>query len=93
MKKELQTALIVALALALCFAGCRKEAGHTCKFDLCPYKGYQSFPGVIYTGETTIHPEDEGSDSWALDRLHFDYPNASYDELEEKLFTAQIINH
>lgn len=90
MKKEIQTALIVALALALCFAGCRKQTGHTCKFNLCPYKGYTSFPGVINTGETTINYEEEpGSDAWALDQLHFEYPNVSYGELEEKLFTTK----
>jgi hypothetical protein len=91
MKKELQTIGIILLALALCFAGCRKDiAGHACSFDKCPYKGYASFPDVINTGETTVNQEEEpGSDVWALDSLHFQFPNASYDELEERLFTTK----
>jgi hypothetical protein len=90
MKKELQTIGIILLALALCFAGCRKDiAGHTCPFDKCPYKGYTTFPGVINTGETKVDIEQEWSDTWAIDQFHFKYPYLSYDELEEKLFTTQ----
>lgn len=78
--------LLIAFII-ICFASCTKyNTGHECPFKLCPYKGYRTFPGVINTGENKVDAEQEGSDTWAIDRLHFEYPNASYDELESILF-------
>ena len=67
-------------------SSCIKDSSHSCPFDHCPYKGYGSFPGVIHTGDTRVSHELEGSDIWAIDKLHFKYPSAPYDELEERLF-------
>jgi hypothetical protein len=74
------------LLCCLLLMACTKEISHTCPFELCPYKGYSSFPGVINTGEKTVDTAAIGTDLWCIDKLHFDYPHASYDELEDLLF-------
>jgi hypothetical protein len=76
--------LIICLILLI---SCTKQSNeHICPFELCPYKGYLVFPGVINTGETIVDKEQEGSDTYCIDKLHFEFPNASYDELEDLLF-------
>lgn len=94
MKKEtLQFIAIMILALSFCFVSCSKakpevSGGHLCPYTHCPYKGLKSFEGVINTGETVVDEQQEGSDTYYLDMLHWEYPYASYDELEETLFYA-----
>lgn len=89
MKRVYQTIAIILLCLAFCFAGCKKEvSSHNCRFELCPYKGFAYFPGVINTGESEVDKDQNGTDTWVIDRLHFDYPNDNYNELETRLETS-----
>jgi membrane-associated PAP2 superfamily phosphatase len=87
MKKLLFFLILIHAAI---FISCKKEqTPHDCPFDLCPYKGFVSFPGLIATGETMPDPEFEGTDTEAIDAMHFIYPAASYDELDSILFTPK----
>lgn len=82
-------AILFCLALALLgsLVSCTKsDSGHRCKWEHCPYKGYQSFPGVIHTGETEVDKEAEGGDTWCIDQLHMEFPELEYDELEIKMW-------
>jgi hypothetical protein len=63
-----------------------KGKPHECPFELCPYKGHTYFNGVINTGETSVDREQDETDTYYIDKLHFKYPSASYDELETMLF-------
>lgn len=63
----------------------KASRGHHCPFGKCPYMGYLQFPGVIATGDSVIYDSDPASDVYKLDKLHFKYPAASYDDLEETL--------
>lgn len=82
----LALSLIVAL-LALKTAHFRQSKGHQCPWVNCPYKGVKmadrSEAISAYTGT------DEGSDSFCVDYLHFEYPGMSYDQLETYLFTGK----
>lgn len=88
-KQHLQTIAIVLIALSASFAGCTKADSpnldaHHCPCAMCPYRGLQSFTGVIHTGQVRVDREMEGTDLYYIDILHFVYPCASYDELEER---------
>jgi hypothetical protein len=92
--KVLLTYAVLILILIGChkamdyeFEQMKRKDGHTCPFDLCPYKGLHTFSGVIHTGESVVDTSvEEGTDLWCIDALHFEYPNDSYDQLEDKLF-------
>jgi hypothetical protein len=86
MKKILIALTYAGVVYTAAFASYFGGNTHSCPFELCPYKGYISFEGVINTGESTIDVEQDGSDTWAIDKLHFQYPAASYDSLETMLF-------
>lgn len=67
------------LFILLVICSCNKQNPHTCPFNGCPFKEEITFThGCGYC--------DQGSDCWALDSLHFEFPFASYDDLEDKLF-------
>lgn len=91
MKKDAgQTIAIILIALVACLVACKradnpKSDTHYCRWEKCPYWGLKSFSGVIHTGEVCVDYEAEGTDLYYLDLLHFEYPRASYDELETML--------
>lgn len=75
---------IIFIIAALC--SCKKQdtnQGHQCRWNLCPYKGVtpdKNGKAVRqYTGT-------DGGDSYSIDILHLEYPQANYDELEQMLF-------
>lgn len=72
--------LIASIIVLAEVFGCNKQTtSHICKWDLCPFKGQESFTrgcGLC----------DQGTDCWALDSLHVVYPVLEYDELETVLF-------
>lgn len=72
-------ALIVSIGLLYNLNG--QNSPHTCEFKMCPFKGQVKFVDDICGC-------DVGSDCWALDKIHFDYPNWSYDECEKELFST-----
>lgn len=74
--------LILFALVAIGCMSCTKSQAHDCPFDLCPYKGYESFPGVIDSGHTDIDHTQDGTENYLLNELHFLYPYASYDDLE-----------
>lgn len=57
--------------------------GHTCRWELCPYKGVTAELAhrsvVSYTGEAY-------TDAYCIDMLHLQYPTEEYQQLEERLF-------
>jgi len=67
--------LISIIALASCQ---KASTGHDCPFSKCPFKGQSTF---INTDGC-----EDGSDCNLIDRIHFDYPNESYDFCENRLF-------
>lgn len=78
MKKLINLICIALIALI----SCNKSIGHTCKWELCPYKGVtynNAIPSVIaYVGES-------GTDAYCLALLHIQYPTYQYEQLEELL--------
>ena len=62
---------------------CKKEPGHVCKWDHCPYKGitYRVYPA---------HAEyEQGTDAYCIDALHILYPNDDYEILEQRLIESR----
>jgi hypothetical protein len=59
---------------------------HECEYKLCPFKGQIEFVDDICGCEV-------GSDCNLLDKIHFDYPNWTYDECEEELFGSVKIKN
>ena len=75
MKKLIIPILTLACLASLWYA----HNVHDCRFRTCPMIGQIVFKGC--------YPECiEGSDCYILDRIHWEYPNASYDECEDMLF-------
>lgn len=68
---------IACFLLLLCCV--RFNYRHTCPFKHCPFKGYE-----WYNDQICGCPE--GSDCYYLDKLHWQYPSASYDEIDDMLF-------
>lgn len=83
MKSKITPAIFAIGLMILMLALIKSPAGHTCKWDKCPYKGIQKSDWskfvIEYTGE-------QGTDAYYIDMLHLEYPADSYDQLEEKLF-------
>lgn len=89
-------ALFIPFALACLFEigiGCeakkeqpvKPEIGHTCKWELCPYKGVKEADRK--TAVLTYTECLEGSDGYCIDMLHLEYPTLEYDQLDSLLFT------
>lgn len=81
--------VLVALA-SLAVTSCQKPApnlGHQCPYSKCPYKGLKEFTGVIITGETVVDHTQDSTDTYCIDRVHFDHPTWTYDQCEELLFS------
>jgi len=75
-------ALVFIVALIICIGvvyNTNKSFPHGCEYDLCPFKGQTKFVDDICGCAV-------GSDCWAIDKIHFDYPHWSYDECEQELF-------
>lgn len=53
---------------------------HMCPYELCPYIGMTEFKDDICGCPV-------GSDCNLLDKIHFDYPQWSYEECERELFS------
>lgn len=61
---------------------------HECRFDDCPYQGLYEFAGVIHEYGEPVDTEYEGTDSYYIDKLHWEFPECNYDELEDRLLKS-----
>lgn len=81
------TSILIAASIAFTICGAFiEDRHHKCPFEYCPYKGKTKFDGVINTGQSQVDHSQDGTDTWCIDKLHFEYPNESYDQLENRLF-------
>lgn len=75
--------LIIAAGLADNFAD--TPGPHSCRWELCPYKGITvgNYEAAVkdYTGSP------EGSDGYCIDLLHLQHPDKDYEQLEDLLFS------
>lgn len=74
----------IVILIAVLAASCGKSGNqHTCRWDLCPYKGATannaSHVVSVYVGEI-------GTDAYCIDMLHIQYPNEEYEQLEDRLW-------
>lgn len=73
-------------AMAVCVSGTSpKQTGHTCRWDLCPYKGV---PERDNREAVIAYTEEDGTDAYCIDMLHLQYPDKDYDQLEDLLFSS-----
>lgn len=82
--------LVAWLALYVCTLPFLVKMEHICRWRLCPYKSYKSFPGVIYTGSKQVDSSMYKTEVWYLDSLHMAYPDKDYDGLEDMLTKLHI---
>ena len=59
--------------------------GHSCKWELCPYKGVKCAPGEWNEAVYSYTECEKGTDCYYIDMLHLQFPNDEYDQLEERL--------
>lgn len=62
---------------------------HKCRFALCPYTGIT--PAFWKEAVRNYSGCEEGSDCYEVDMLHLEFPDKSYDELEDMLFKPVLI--
>ena len=77
----MKSILIISLLNIVLMAGALSAwpRKHSCSYDLCPFKDITRF-------EKGCGNCDQGTDCWALDSLHIEFPYMEYDELEQELF-------
>lgn len=80
MKQILQIVLVAIICLIIFN---RKQNYHSCRWDMCPYKGIT--PNEWHS-KVSKYTGEKYSDSWCIDMLHLEYPDKEYDELEDILF-------
>lgn len=79
-------ALLMIIGLLAFKATTAPATGHKCKWDLCPYKGIQE---AQYRTAVTNYVGEKLTDAWCIDMLHLEFPDAEYEELENRLFNPK----
>lgn len=78
--------LAIAFMYVIAFTIFKANEPHTCKWNLCPYKGITPDE---YRTSVAVYVNGYGTDAYYLDSLHLEYPTAEYEELETKLETIK----
>jgi hypothetical protein len=73
---------VLLLLLTSCNKQLRKDE-HACRYDDCPYKGVNILERKAAIINFTM--SEEGSNTYALESLHFLCPDASDEELKQML--------
>lgn len=96
MKRKYTLAAIftpVLMAVLFSLPGCGKDQNqltctpHTCKWELCPYKGLKCGAEEWSRAVQEYTECEPGTDAHCIDMLHLEYPEDGYETLEEKLLT------
>lgn len=62
---------------------------HSCRWDACPYKGVQPWPGEWNEAVYDYTDCEEGTDCYYIDMLHLQFPDEDYDQLEDRLWQIE----